>query len=84
MCVLIQSTGTTKSFFTFKEIIRFHGIHLNAILFTPVRNIRTSLLRFPQNMQKLNSIVWRSLTPNFTQIRQKFDNYEHKLIQVLK
>ena len=51
---------------------------MNAILFTPVRNIRTSLLRFPQNIQRLNGIV------NFTQIRDTFDNYGYKLIQVPK
>ena len=46
---------------------RFYGTRVNVILLTA---IRPPLRRFSRNSQILNSIVCRSLIPNFTKIRQ--------------
>jgi hypothetical protein len=49
----------------FHIVVRFHGTRVIVILFTPIRELQPSLRRFARNAPSLNSIMCRTLVPNF-------------------
>jgi hypothetical protein len=49
----------------------FHGTRVNVISLTPLRKARPSLCRFSRKSQVVNSIMCRSLVPNFTKSGQQ-------------
>jgi hypothetical protein len=51
-----------------QSIKPFYGTRIKVILFTPIRKVWPSLRQFLQNSEILKSIMFRSVTSNFTQI----------------
>jgi len=54
-----------------QNLIRFYGTREDGISITPVRKARPSLRGFSRNLQTLDSIMCRSVVPNFATIEQR-------------
>jgi len=54
-----------------KNVIRFHGTHINVTAYMPKTEVWSSVRRFSQNRNLRNSIACWSLMPYFTQIEQE-------------
>jgi len=51
-------------------VVRFHGIRLSVILFTPERKVRLLPRRFSRKSEWLDGFKCRSVMPDFTRIGQ--------------
>jgi len=67
--VNFKHTDYTKAIFT-SGMSNLFMVHKNLTSFTPIRKVWLSLHRFSRNTHKLNSIICKFLTLNFTKIRQ--------------
>jgi hypothetical protein len=62
--------GRYQGVLYFQNVILCNGICENVILFTPIIKVRVSLRRISRYSQITNSIIFRPLVWNFSQIEQ--------------